>query len=214
MDSSVLGVLAGRDLNFEKFEQIARSASIVIAADGGAQTALDLGRQPDIVIGDLDSLEPSVQEGLPDVRHDPDQMTSDADKLLTLAHQLGYRHIALLGIEGDLPDHVLSTLHSIARATIEVTLLFRRGSGWVLTGETFRAWPTYPGQRVSLLPLSECREVTLQGVVWPLDSATLSAESTGSISNQSNDTEISVKIASGTAFLFLEDPISTVSAIF
>jgi thiamine pyrophosphokinase len=206
VDSSVLGVLAGRDLNFEKFERIARSASIVIAADGGAQTVLDLGREPDIVVGDLDSLDSCIQARLPDVRHDPDQMTSDADKLLSLADQLGYQHITLLGIEGDLPDHVLSTLHSVLRAKIEVTLLFRRGSGWVLTGESTRHWPSYPGQRVSLLPLSECREVSLVGVVWPLESATLSAESSGSISNQSLAAEIGVKIGSGSAFLFLEDP--------
>jgi thiamine pyrophosphokinase len=42
--------------------------------------------------------------------------------------------------------------------------------------------------------------------VWPLESATLSAESSGSISNQSLAAEIGVKISSGSAFLFLEDP--------
>jgi thiamine pyrophosphokinase len=198
-------VLGGRDLNFAKFREFVRDASIVIAADGGAHTSVELGRAPDIVIGDLDSLSSELRSELSDVRHDEDQMTTDADKLLTLAWSLGHSKISLIGIEGDLPDHVLATLHSASRSPVEVDLIFRRGTGWTLSGGSERILVSHVGQRISLLPLGACEGVTLTGVRWPLEEAALSAEGWSSISNEAVGTEVSVRVGSGTAFLFVED---------
>ena len=205
MDCSVLGVLGGRDLNFAKFCELAKNANIVIAADGGAHTAIELGRVPDIVIGDLDSLSAELRSELPEVRHDENQMTTDADKLLALAWSLGHAKISLIGVEGDLPDHVLATLHSVGRSPVEVDLIFRRGTGWILSGMSERILASHVGQRISLLPLGTCEGVTLKGVRWPLEEETLSAEGWSSISNEAVEPEVLARVESGTAFLFVED---------
>ena len=43
-------------------EEALATADLVIAADSGATTALRFGRQPDIIVGDFDSLQISEQE--------------------------------------------------------------------------------------------------------------------------------------------------------
>ena len=50
-------IIANGDLpNLEKARALLRDDDFIIAADGGTRHALALGRTPDIIIGDLDSL--------------------------------------------------------------------------------------------------------------------------------------------------------------
>src|SRR2546426_831436 len=41
-----------------------KDADLVIAADGGAETALAWGRTPDVIVGDLDSLDDALRRTL------------------------------------------------------------------------------------------------------------------------------------------------------
>ena len=54
----------------------------VVAADGGAKTALVHGVMPEAVIGDFDSLDPSVRDVIPldRLHHIMDQDTTDFEK--------------------------------------------------------------------------------------------------------------------------------------
>lgn len=107
----VLGVLAGRDLAPGALEAWLAWADRVVAADGGADLCRAAGREPDAIVGDLDSIADAS-----DLTRDEDQDSSDADKLLARLAQEGVREATLIGVEGDRMDHVLATLYSLARA--------------------------------------------------------------------------------------------------
>lgn len=180
----------------------AESADRVFAADGAADRLLAAGRRPDVVIGDLDSIGGRAREILADVRHDPDQDTSDADKLLTLAASEGVGTITLAGAEGDLLDHVLGTLQSALRSPLRVRLALRQGLGWIVKGPVRFERSTAPGSRFSVVPLTVCHGVTLRGAQWPLAGATLDPFGLTSLSNRAAEAGVFLEIEEGAAFVF------------
>ena len=199
----VLGVLSGNDMPLAQIEAWARSAEVVLAADGGANALEQLGIRADAAIGDFDSITTAARQRPLETVYDPDQDRSDCDKLLAFAAGRGYEAITLCNIEGDRLDHVLATLHSAARSSLTVRLALRRGLGLVLKGECEATFTAVPGETLSLLPLETCEQVSLTGVAWPLSNQQLSPQVKTSLSNQVSAERVSVKIESGSAVLFL-----------
>jgi thiamine pyrophosphokinase len=202
----VLGVLAGGDIDTELLRRWASSADRVIAADAGADLLFHISIAPDLVIGDMDSVSVDALHAAKMHERISEQDTTDCDKLLAAAKKDGLSAITLMGVEGDLPDHVLATLHSAARSPLDVRLAYRRGIGWVAKPDRPLVVRTRPGTRVSLLAIDPCDAVHFTGVKWPLSNSLLSLEHGTSISNQTVGDEVSVTIGNGAALLFLEVP--------
>jgi thiamine pyrophosphokinase len=200
----VLGVLAGLDASPEFLRAWAGGADRLIAADAGADRLLEAGLEVPVVVGDLDSLSPDAREGAGAVLQDPSQDSSDCDKLLAYAHADGVDRITLINAEGDRPDHFLATLQSAARSPLEVRLALRRGLGYVLKPGAERRFFVPGGTRLSLLPLTRCEDVTLEGAVWPVAGEALDPLGKTSLSNRARDQGLVARIGSGAAFLFLE----------
>lgn len=198
----VLGVLKGQDFPVDQLLAWARSAEITYAADGAAKALLDAGLKP-IVVGDMDSLDPSSVP--PDVRlvKDPDQDTTDCDKLLALASADGIETLTLIGIEGDRLDHMMSTLSSLVGRRRRIRLILRRATGFVVPcGESFDL-PCPPGTRFSVIPLTLCWGLNLVNAKWPLHDAELRPGLHVSISNRSEE-GCQVLLAGGTALVLID----------
>ena len=85
-------------------KEILKIAPGLVAADGGAATALEAGRVPDLVIGDFDSLPHSTGESLPKDRllHVTEQDSTDFEKCLA---RITAPLILALGFTGARIDH-------------------------------------------------------------------------------------------------------------
>lgn len=198
-----LGVLAGEDLPLESLKRWADTADWVVAADSGADRLLACGGRIDLLVGDLDSVSPQGERSAGEVLRIEEQDTTDCDKLLRTAAARGVKALTLTSVEGSQPDHELATLHSAARAEIEVRLAFRRGIGRIAkAGQTVIA--THPGERISLMPLTVCSGVTLSGVEWSLIDVELALGGLCSVSNVASGRRVEVRMAGGLALLYRE----------
>lgn len=197
----VLGVLAGRDMPLGLLGRWAESADFVFAADAGLDRLLEAGAEPDFVVGDFDSSE-AYSRFQHKLVHDPSEESTDTDKLLALAASRGFGCITLASVEGDQLDHMLATLHSAARSSIQVRLALRTGIGWVLKPDHAVSVKTHPGRRVSLLPLAEVQGASISGVRWPFERRDLHPSGLGSISNRAVEEHVKAELQSGAAFLF------------
>ncbi len=193
----VLGVLAGRELAPGALEAWLAWADLVVAADGGADLCRALGREPDAIVGDLDSI--TDPTGL---TPNSDQDSSDADKLLAYFQENGILSPKIIGVEGDRLDHVIATLWSCSRQPgVYANLILRTGSAKIcgegsILGQGARG-------RVSLIPL-ETSIVTLTGTRWPLQSAIIEPKGLVSLSNEMAEERLSLTVHQGTVALFLE----------
>ena len=200
-DGWPIGVLAGGDYPVEAMREWLHHAPIVLAADGGANRCQAAGVAPDWVIGDFDSAQPSALEFAKNLRHVTDQSTTDCDKLLALAIELGLPRIALMCSEGDRPDHTLATYHSALRAPIQTRFILRSGWAEPFIASNWRA--NIPvGARFSILPLTASR-VSATGLEWSFDMQAVDATGFSSVSNRTVSENVEVIVESGAVIVFV-----------
>lgn len=169
---------------------------LVIAADGGARTAIGLGLKPAVVIGDGDSLLPSerdalVAAGADVVAYPTAKEESDTELCVREALRRGASRIVIIGafggarIEHTIANVLLLTLPDLAGADAELadesSSIRVLGDGspdsLVVNG--------HAGDYVSLMPLSDRVDgVTTEGLAFPLRDETLLQGPTRGLSNE------------------------------
>ncbi len=158
--------------------RLARQADVVVAADGGANGARELGLTPDLIIGDLDSITPETRRHFSSARviRVARQDNTDMEKALDciISESLA-REVTIIGATGRRLDHTLGNLVALSHY-IRLLRVVACGDGWhafpVRSGENIHA---SVGTTVSLIPLSDCQGVTLRGLQYPLRGVPLKA---------------------------------------
>lgn len=206
----LVAVVASGDLAPED-ARILDVADLVVAADGGADRLAALGRRPDRVVGDMDSVAPStldalVADGVHIERHPVDKDSSDAALAVSSALAAGADRLVLLGaLGGERIDHAIANLLLLADSAISgaaarivhgrsIVRLTRPGIPLDLEGER--------GDLATLLPAGDgARGVTTFGLRWPLEGADLAAGSTRGLSNEIAQAPASVRVDAGRVFV-------------
>lgn len=189
-------IVADGDLEPGILTAQALKASLVIAADGGAARALAAGVQPDLVIGDGDSLAADERAriaglGVTIRDADPDKDESDTELCLLAAVDAGASVIALVGaLGGPRPEHAIANLLLLADPRLDgvrielfdgVSSLTRMGSA---QGPAVLEITGAPGDFVSLLPLGgEVDGVRSVGLHYPLQGERLTTGPARGLSN-------------------------------
>jgi thiamine pyrophosphokinase len=182
---------------------VARRADILVCADGGTRHALAWDLTPDVLIGDMDSLDAAILKGLPAstrvIRHPAHKDYTDLELALEFAIGEGATEITILGALGGRLDQ------SLANILLLVAPRFRPASIRILDGpdHLFLArGPVVlhgtPGDLVSLLPLSpEVTDVTTAGLEYPLHGETLYLGLTRGVSNAMLAHEATITFGAG-----------------
>jgi thiamine pyrophosphokinase len=197
----VLGILGGGDMPPDLLKKWAETADFIIAADSGSDLAWAVGVQPDVVIGDLDSVSEEGLSAAKEIIRISDQTYTDCDKLLRHLEHLGVERATVASIEGDRLDHVLATLSSCAASSLKLRLALRNGVAEILKSGR-HSFQVEIGETVSLMPLTKCSLEAFSGVEWPLVNVELEPSGLLSISNKAVQTCIEVSIVTGVAVLF------------
>jgi thiamine pyrophosphokinase len=206
-------VVASGDVEAADADQLA-DADLVIAADAGAATLERLGRRPDRLVGDLDSVDPALVErlegdGVPIERHPHDKDASDTELAVAAAVAAGATEVVVIGaLGGARIDHALANVLLLVQASLagrRVQLVRGRTTvRAVRDGETLElAAPQ--GTIVSLLPVGDADGVTAGGMRWPLERAQLAVGRTRGLSNVIFEPPASVSVERG-ALLVVESP--------
>lgn len=209
MSEKALIVLAGDTFRSQDIEKFSQDDVMIIAADGGANTLADHGLRPHFAVGDFDSIREDVKASLPAeaLLHNPDQDTTDFEKALDFAiRSKRASRIAVLGVEGDEPDHMLAALSAALALSewAEIRFILRKAIVCVVRGPAQRRFATFDGARVSLIPLvpTEVRET--DGLVWPVRGVHLSLGDRVSVSNRVTGSSFGIHLGVGALAVFVE----------
>ena len=187
----------------------AAEPSLVVAADGGALKAEQLGLRPDVVVGDGDSLpsEKSAElraSGVEVIVHPVAKDQSDTELAIREALTRGATSLVVLGaFGGDRIEHTVANLLLLALPElrgIEAALVDGASTVRVigLGGPASIEMRGAPRDFLSLLPLSECVEgVTTHGLRFPLAGETLMQGPARGLSNELVGSSASVSTRSG-----------------
>ena len=188
-------------------------ADLIVAADGGADRLGDSGQVPDLVVGDLDSLDPDRAEqlaaaGIPIQRHPRDKDLIDGELALQAALQSRPDRVVLLGLLGGTrPDMVLANQMLLFHPQLAPVTATAMVPGWTIfpVGQDLLELAAAPGKILSLVPIDATAEgVEISGVRWPLSEAVLRRGQGRTLSNRVAEDRIRVRCRSGRALLYME----------
>ncbi|TVQ40477.1 MAG: thiamine diphosphokinase [Spirochaetaceae bacterium] len=178
---------------------------LLIAADGGAYNVLEHDVVPDVIIGDLDSYTGKAPAGT-ELIHKPDQETNDLQKALSYALERGVRRAVIAGGTGDRLDHGLNNLSVLQEYTPRFeSLIMIDIFGCYFVAAHDQRLDTYPGQTVSLFPLSgRVDGITTEGLRYPLHDETLENGVRNGCLNQALAPTIRIRHAGGALLVIIE----------
>ena len=208
MGLSALIVGNGEPPSRELFAARARGADLVLCADGGADTARRLGRAPDYIAGDLDSVSGAGMAAVAGdrlVRVDADDTGTDMQKVLRLALDLRVERADLLGFTGRRTDHTLWNL-SLLRSfgdRLDLRLIDDYCEIRLIRGRVrFRA---DLGQKLSLCPLDGPADgIDTEGLRWPLRGESLVPGRRDGISNEVTASPVEIRVGRGDLLLCVQ----------
>ncbi|MCC5992437.1 MAG: thiamine diphosphokinase [Rhodobacteraceae bacterium] len=157
-------LVGGGQICADQLDRALALAPDLVAADGGANWLHDLGRPPDAIIGDIDSLRPELRKAQAGRIHRiPDQDSTDFDKCL---NSIRAPHLLALGFSGARLDHTLASMSSLARfGSARVILL--GASDICFLAPPHLTLPMRPDARLSLFPMARVSGRS-RGLRWPI----------------------------------------------
>lgn len=208
-----IAVLANGAWDLEWGNQVLKEVDFLICADGGANYAIESGRMPNLLIGDLDSILPENLKQCEDTgciieRYPCEKDETDLELALFRAEEqacfVGKQDIWLYGATGKRIDHFLGNVAlmlAYARKGYRIRVVDPGHEIWVLLGrEEIRA---SLGQELSLIALSEKAVVTTEGLYYPLQHEVLFQDSPRGVSNVFLGEEAVIQVHEGWVLMVL-----------
>jgi thiamine pyrophosphokinase len=205
--SQIVNIVSGGRLGDQSFfqEKIARMENcLIICCDGGARHVQYSGIKPDVIIGDMDSIDPSLlasysTSGIKIIKHPANKDFTDTELALDYAVSLKAEAIFIWGALGGRIDHTLANVFLLDKGRekgIRAYLIDEYGEAFVLDKET--SFINEIGRTVSLIALSpEVTGVTLTGFLYPLKDGTLAMGESRGISNIITDVHAGISVRQG-----------------
>jgi len=216
-DMSPVGVVVagGAPPDLGLLGRLAGPGRIVVAADSGADHALAAGLTIDVVVGDLDSIDPSVLHELERravriERHPADKDATDLELAIDVIVREGARSVIVVAGHGGRVDQSMANALVVASprwtgVSMHAVLDSARVS--VVHGPGAVGFDGAPGDVVTLLPVhGRATGVRCVGLEYPLHGEDLDPGSTRGVSNVQIDRSASVSIERGTLLVIRPGP--------
>lgn len=180
------------------------TADMIIAADGGASHLYGSNICPDVIIGDLDSIDAEAKaffesKNVPVHTYPAQKDQTDTELCIDYAANQGSVEIILTGVTGTRLDHTLANVFLLRRLLdmgIKGSIvdahneIFITASGLTVNGA--------PGEILSVVPVSgRVTGLTLEGLAYPLTNKTISMGDTLGISNVFTGSTAQIRLDSG-----------------
>lgn len=192
------------------YGEIIGGSRTLIAVDAGATLCVALGRDPDVLVGDLDSIEPAVLARVRGshtrvIELDPAKDVSDLEAALDLCAREGLSSPVLTAATGGRFDHALAVAGALAsHAGLSPRLVEPDVHGWVLSpaGTAFLELST-EGTLVSVIPLMGPATVSIHGMRYPLDRRIMPALGSLGLSNVVEVTNARIDVHEGVVLVLV-----------
>lgn len=210
----IVFIIAGGDINTEFAKGFIADHSfektLFIACDSGFESCLSMGVNPDIVVGDFDSISDDAYKkientGAEVIKLNPIKDDTDTEFALRLAFKRTKNtdEIYILGGTGARIDHTLGNINLLGlglKHDRDVILVDERNyilmlaPGWTLELEKGNQF----GKYISVFPYAGFADgVTMKGFKYPLHRATLEGFNTLTVSNEIVDDFATIHVAEG-----------------
>lgn len=210
--------LNGSPESSDLLRRVAGRADLTVAADGGARYALEAGVVPDLVVGDMDSLGEDLaleveRRGASLERHPVRKDKMDGQLAVLAARERGATAADLLCAGGGRLGALFAVPHILLaaeRVGLRSTVVADRVRMFVVEAG-YRTVEGEPQDSISIFPLSgPATGVSLEGMEYPLDNASLKPGDTLGFHNELIGREATVSVEKGALLVVheIENPVT------
>ncbi|MCC3144781.1 thiamine diphosphokinase [Halanaerobium sp. Z-7514] len=213
-DQKALLVLNGElDLNKEEIKELIKSNQInyIIAVDGGADKLKDSAINPNLIIGDLDSISVKTKEffakqGVEIKKYPVEKDQTDSELAVDYCLDKALNEVFLIAALGGRIDQELANLNLleyISSNQLKAKIIAKNIEIALITdSKKFKEKENY---RLSLIPQTKTVEnVSIQGCKYNLENKNLFRHKTRGISNLITEKEAEVSLQKGSLLYILE----------
>ena len=178
--------------------------SLIICCDGGVRHLRNLSIKPNVIIGDMDSIDSAqladyTAQGIKIIKFPKNKDFTDTELALDYALSLKPKRIIIWCALGGRIDHALANIFLLLKGQekgIETSIMDEYCEIFVLDKEYFFINET--GKTVSLMALTpKVTGITLSGFVYPLEKDTLKISESRGISNIIRNARAIIKTEKG-----------------
>lgn len=178
----------------------------LICADGGLDTARQLGEKPDLILGDFDSLQGDLPTEEDIIRLPVEKDDTDMLHAVKVGLEKGFQDFLLLGgLGGERPDHAMANF-CVLRYLDE-----HGGTGVLMDGKTAVRYLSSgalsltgkPGTIVSVFPFGcEACTVSYEGLYYETDHTVLTLPDAMGVSNCMTGERAHITLHTGSALIY------------
>ena len=205
-----LVISSGTIKDYDRLNIAIKENDFIICADGGMNHIMEVGKSPDLVIGDLDSINQNslnyIEENKIPIQKFP-TIKDDTDTGIALEYLIekGFKEITLMGVTGTRQDHTLAKiflLDYIHGKNIKGKIIDDNNIIYLV--DDYLRLEYMNNSFVSVIPITETGiEVSLSGFFYNLDNIKIKFGSTYGISNKVIEEYGEIKIHNGKALVFI-----------
>ena len=182
--------------------RILRVAKTIICCDGAVNNLETIGKVPDFIIGDMDSIATDLKDKYADIIISmSDQAENDLRKAISWAEENNVTNTAIVGASGKRDDHSLANIFTLLQypSKLEMTIYTDYGKFSVMKGE--QKFDSFKGQQVSLFSADQNIEITSTHLKYNLNNKSLSNIYCGSL-NESLNEVFTISISHGKILVY------------
>jgi len=171
----------------------------IIACDAGVGHAIKAGIRPDLLVGDFDTYQETLPDGIPVLTAPAEKDDTDTMMAVRYALEQGFDRIRICAALGGRLDHSIGNLSAAAYVAERLGCCYVYGAGEtaiLLYNKSLRLNRRNTNEFVSVFAWTEeANGVSYKGLKYPLENATLTRAFALGISNEfaQEEAEISVK---------------------
>lgn len=145
------------------------NSNYIIAVDGSANKLFDLEIIPDVIIGDLDSLQNIKNKDI-ELVETPDQNKTDFRKTLEWCIEKNILNISIFGISGESEDHFLGNYYTLSDFGEKISWKAFTDFSVISPCVGNKKFESFKGQKVSLFCMKGSSTVNSKNLEYPLQS--------------------------------------------
>lgn len=180
---------------------------MIIAADGGYDNLVRHGYTPDILIGDLDSIESEIPEGTRIISYPKEKDETDMFLSYKAGVTLGYTEFVMLGATGGRLDHTYANISLLLYAKERghnITVIYEGGIILCLKDESVTLSGS-EGATLSVFAIDGAAEgVSISGAKYEVENVSLTPDFPLGVSNEFLDRDVRISVTDGTLIVMAE----------
>ena len=174
---------------------ILHNSQTIICTDGSANSLIDKGINPNVIIGDMDSLLIDNKTFPGQFIKDPNQENTDLEKAFEWSIKNKISTINVLGASQEREDHSFGNLYLLSKYCDLLNLTYVTDYFSITCHEGNKKFSSFNNQIVSILPVEHIQHISTESLKYNLSNEELPISSRG-ISNRSLNDNFSINSSS------------------